>query len=672
MKGLRLLSVVLICVILATSLGACGGAAPATDEPAPEEPTAEEITEQEEESLRIAMVFPGSINDEGFNQAGYEGLMTMQEEMGAEIAYSENTPVADFVNTYRDFADQGYDVIIGHGFEFGDVALEVAPDYPDIKFIVDSNPVVSAENVAGITGQSWEAAYLCGVLAGLMTETGKIGGIAGFDFPILVAQMEAYKLGAESVRPDVEVTTVYMGSFEDVTQGKEATLAQASAGVDVIFHIADAAGVGVVQAAEEAGIWAIGWGLDQNHLAPDSVITSLLFNGADLLIQDVQKIFDGTWTGDVRLYGLETGVVGIAPYHGLVPDDVAAQVDEVRQKIIDDEINVPYVTEAGGEGAELPESQSVDDEEEKTFPPIPPEELKVAVVFPGSINDEGFNQVAYEGLLAIRDELGAEISYSEQTPIADFNQVYRDFAEQGHQVIIGHGFQFGDVALEVAPDYPDVRFIVDNNSEVSGENIAGIAAKSWDAGYLLGALAGLMTESNQIGGIAGYDFPNIVSQMEAYKMGAKDVNPDVETTVVYIGSFEDVANGKEAALAQASAGVDVIFHIADAAGVGIIQACQESGIWAMGWGADQNHLASDTVLTSLLTNGDTLLVKDVELVVNGEWTGGVRLYGLDTGVADIADFHGLVPDDVAEQIADLREQIISEELEVPYMPEVSD
>ncbi len=301
-------------------------------------------TKEAAKPLRVAAVFPGAINDQGFNQAGYEGLMQIKEQFGAEVAYGEKVAVADFVNTYRDFADQGYDVIIGHGFEFGDIALQVAPDYPDIKFIVDSNPVVSGPNIAGITGESWQAAYLLGVLAGSMTKTGHIGGIAGFDFPILISQMEAYKLGAQSVRPDVDVTIVYIGSFDDVTKAKEAALAQASGGVDVLFHIADAAGLGIIQAIEEQNIWGIGWGLDQNHLAPKNVISSLLFSGDRLLVQDVAKVVDGTWTGEVRLYGLSTGVVGIADYYGLVPADVAAKVEEARQKIISGELEVPYIT----------------------------------------------------------------------------------------------------------------------------------------------------------------------------------------------------------------------------------------------------------------------------------------------------------------------------------------
>jgi basic membrane protein A len=268
--------------------------------------------------------------------------------------------------------------------------------------------------------------------------------------------------------------------------------------------------------------------------------------------------------------------------------------------------------------------------------------------------------------------MGAETAFSEKTPVTDYVQVFRDFADAGYNVIVGHGFQFGDVAMEVAPDYPDIKFIVTLNTLVSADNIAGIAAAAWEPAYLLGMLAAMMSETDQIGGIAGYDFPNIVSQMEAYKLGAREVNPDIEATIVYIGTMEDVAKAKEAALAQASAGVDVIFHIADAAGLGVIQAAEETDTWVVGWGADQNHLAPDNVLSSSLTNTGGLLIKDVEQITRGTWTGGVRVYGIDTGIVDIADFHGLVPEDIAAAIAEARQEIIDGELEIPYIPEMSD
>ena len=141
----QLIAGLLVCLMIVTMAAGCGQAteepAPTEEEAAPEPAPTEPVAEEPAEALRVAAVFPGTINDQGFNQSGYEGLLLIEEQLGAEIAFSELTPVADFVNTYRDFADQGYDIIIGHGFEFGDPALEVAPDYPDIKFIVDSRPV---------------------------------------------------------------------------------------------------------------------------------------------------------------------------------------------------------------------------------------------------------------------------------------------------------------------------------------------------------------------------------------------------------------------------------------------------------------------------------------------------------------------------------------------------
>jgi basic membrane protein A len=300
---------------------------------------------QAAKKLKVAEILSVPIDDQGFGQAGYMGLKEIEKQLGAEIAYAEKVPAADFEATFRQYAEDKYDVIIGHGAEFSDVALKVAPDYPDVKFVVDSNPDVhNGVNVAGITGKSWEAAYLCGMVAGSMTKSGHIGGIAGFDFPILIAQMEAYRLGAQAVRPDVKVTVVYLGTFDDVSKAKEAALAQVSAGVDVIFHIADAAGIGIINAAADKGVYAIGWGLDQNSVAPKTVLTSLLFGNDRLMVDEVRKIQDGTWTPEMRLYGISTGVVGIAGFHGLVPDDVAKKVEQARQDIASGKLEVPYVT----------------------------------------------------------------------------------------------------------------------------------------------------------------------------------------------------------------------------------------------------------------------------------------------------------------------------------------
>jgi basic membrane protein A len=192
----------------------------------------------------------------------------------------------------------------------------------------------------------WDTSYPLGVLAGLMTETDHVGGIAGFDFPTIVAEMEGYKAGARAVNPDVEVTIVYLGTFDDVSLGKEAALAQASAGADVIYHVADKAGLGVIEGCEEAGIWAIGFGLDQNPVAPETVISTCLYDSAEQYVLDVKAVLDGTWTGEVRLYSVGSGVTDVADFHGLVPDDIAEQVMEVRDQIANGEFQPPYITES--------------------------------------------------------------------------------------------------------------------------------------------------------------------------------------------------------------------------------------------------------------------------------------------------------------------------------------
>ena len=318
-------------------------AAPATSPPAAEPAATEPPAPEAPAALRVALVLPGSISDKGFNQSAYEGLLMIESELGAETAFSENTPVADFQQVYRSYGDQGYDVIIGHGFEFGEVALEIAPEYPDTYFVVTNNPEAAAANVSSVQPNSKDAAYLAGYLAGLMTESNKLGAVAGFDFPVIVAQMEAFKLGAIAANADAEVTIVYIGTFEDVAKAKEAALAQISSGADILYHIADAAGVGVLQAAQEQGVYAIGWGLDQNSIAPDTVITSEIVDTARMMYLEVKDILEGNFDGTVRFFGLDTGVTGLSDYHGLVPDDVAQQVEATQQQILSGELEVPFI-----------------------------------------------------------------------------------------------------------------------------------------------------------------------------------------------------------------------------------------------------------------------------------------------------------------------------------------
>jgi len=325
-----LLKLVTIALLAGLVLTACGTPAPPPEEEAP---------------IKVALVMPGSIADQGYNAAAYAGLQAIETELGAETAYSEMVPLAEYEETFRNYASEGYDVVIGHGFEFGDPIDVVAPEFPDTKFLV-VNGIVSGPNYASLLHQNHQTAYVCGYIAARMSETGKLGAIGGFAYPVIVQQLEAYKLGAQSVDADIEVTIAYLDSWDDIALGKEAALAQISAGADCIFHVADAAGIGVIQACDEEGVRAIGFAYDQNSLAPDTVITSTIIDFPQMMTQAVTDIMDGTFEfNTVHLYGLDTGVIRVADYHGLVPDDIAAEAEEIQQNIISGEIEVPLINE---------------------------------------------------------------------------------------------------------------------------------------------------------------------------------------------------------------------------------------------------------------------------------------------------------------------------------------
>lgn len=294
------------------------------------------------DAVKVAMVLPGPINDKGFNESGYAGLKECEAD-GAEITYQEKTPVPDFVKSFENLARTN-DLVIGHGFEFGEIAHEVAADFPDTDFMVTSNPLKPEDpNVQHVMPNSTQGAYLAGVAAGSKTESNKIGGIAGFDFPVLQAQMDALEAGAQSVNPKATVKVVYLGTFDDVAKGKEAARSQAASGIDVVYHIADSAGVGVIDGAQEEGISALGWGVDQQSLAPDTIIASQIVDQAKMIGESCQSLIDGEFAGgEVVVDGLKSGIINLTEVKNS-PPDVQAAVDTARKEVLDGQADVPSI-----------------------------------------------------------------------------------------------------------------------------------------------------------------------------------------------------------------------------------------------------------------------------------------------------------------------------------------
>jgi len=295
--------------------------------------------------MKVALLLSGPANDQGWNAVALQGLTEAEAEFGIETAYSEHVGIADSEAAFTDYASQGYDLVIGHGFQYGDPAVKVGERFKKTKFMAIEG-ASSSENVASYVMACEEAGYLMGVLAASMSKTGKIGMVGGFEQPSIIKVVEAYKLGAKSVNPDITVFAVYIGSFTDVSLGKEAALAMADQGADVLSHIANQAGTGVIKAAEERGLMATGDSWDQSVIAPETVMCSTIYSVPVLVKTAVEKVKNGTYEGGIFNLGMDVGVVDIAPYNNFsdkIPKDVQKKISDLKAKIISGEFHVPLI-----------------------------------------------------------------------------------------------------------------------------------------------------------------------------------------------------------------------------------------------------------------------------------------------------------------------------------------
>lgn len=292
-------------------------------------------------------------------------------------------------------------------------------------------------------------------------------------------------------------------------------------------------------------------------------------------------------------------------------------------------------------------------------PAEPAEKPKVAMLMAVSCDDTGWGSSACDGIEQAADQYEIEYSISERVAIPDAESAMRDYAERGYDLIIGHGFQFGDAAKTVAPEYPDTMFAVYAGA-VEGENLVSFDPKNQETGYLAGIVAGNMTENKKIGSIGGMDIPAVVRVLEGYCQGAQSVDPEIECLYAYVDTWDDIQKGKEATVAMIEAGADVFFHDASFAGVGMLQAAGEhEDVYAIGFATDQRDVAPGTVLTSALDGIDRTMVMMVEMLINGELEGGIVRPDMNDGVFYLGPYDDQVPQEVQDQVEQAKEDIAS-------------
>lgn len=265
--------------------------------------------EKDPKDVKVALVLPGSANDKGWNQEAYDGLEKIKD-LGCETAYSENVQVSDYETIFRGYADQGFNVVFGHGTEFEDAAEKVAEDYPDTIFCITSSDISQDPNVCSLQNLNNEQGFIAGVVAALATESKKVAAIGGMEIP----SIQSYIMGFEQ-------------------------------GADIVSQDADEAGLGLFEAIKDApdGVYAIGAVKDQYDECPGKVLTSATNQISDGMKVAIENYIKEGLEAKCYKFGIKEGVIGLADYHDcadVLTDDEKQFVTDTMDKIANGEIEV--------------------------------------------------------------------------------------------------------------------------------------------------------------------------------------------------------------------------------------------------------------------------------------------------------------------------------------------
>ncbi len=344
---------VLIFVVLVTLLASCSGTpmtdagstisqegqnvvpdAPKSDEPEVEEPAVEP-------GKVYKVAFIGSLlGDRSFNDSAARGIAFAKEKYSEDVLdarFIENQDVGEQQLAAREMAEQGYDLIFTIGFGAADWTNEIAAEYPDTYFAtVDA--VLDVPNGRGLTFKEHEGSFTVGMVAALLTKTGKVGYVGGQDVPLLRKFELGYIEGVKYVDPDIEVVSGWVGSFSDANKGKELALTQYAEGADIIYAAAGKSGEGVLQASAEQDLFSIGVDSDQDFIQPGHIITSMLKRVDLAVLTSIDDLIAGNFTGGDHAYGLAENMVGATLLYSddtiFLQEGPADMVEDIKTNVI--------------------------------------------------------------------------------------------------------------------------------------------------------------------------------------------------------------------------------------------------------------------------------------------------------------------------------------------------
>ena len=292
-----------------------------------------------DKTFKAAILLPGKINDKGWNMQGHRGVMMMKEQLGAEVAYSEDVVPADQAEAFRDYASRGFDLVLGMGGQYTDGALKVAASFPNVLFGVIGSNRGNGKNMASFNARQEQNFYQAGVVSGLVSKSKKIAYLSGNQVDNVIRGWMGFQQGVLSVAPGAKVQDVWTGDFEDVAKAKEAAIALIDQGYDVIQSNSNASTFGAMEAAQARGVYGIGCFGDYTFVAPKAVITNILPYMYRIIFETGKIAKSGKWEGKFYLFTFaDFDIGGFTPMNSQILGK--AQADMLDKKIAETKQNI--------------------------------------------------------------------------------------------------------------------------------------------------------------------------------------------------------------------------------------------------------------------------------------------------------------------------------------------
>jgi basic membrane protein A len=279
---------------------------------------------------KAAWVYIGPVGDAGWSFAHDLGRKGVEAHFGGQVqtTYIESVPYgADAERVFRDLAQQGNDIIFGTSFGYMETMLKVAEEFPNIKF-EHATGYKTAPNLRIYDASFYQDTYMAGVIAGHMTKTGTLGFVGSFPIPEVLRNINAFTLGAQTVRPDVKVRVVWVSSWFDPPKESEAAQALLNQGADVLLQNTDS--TAVLQTAERNGKFAFGWDSDMSAFAPNAHLASAIVNWTPYYVKSIEELRAGTWETKRTVWGVKEDLNDLIKIADFVPAEAKAKVEEIK------------------------------------------------------------------------------------------------------------------------------------------------------------------------------------------------------------------------------------------------------------------------------------------------------------------------------------------------------